>query len=517
MNGAESLVRTLVDAGVEVCFANPGTSEMHFVAALDQVNGIRCILGLFEGVVTGAADGYARMAEKPAVTLLHLGPGLGNGIANLHNAKKAGTAIVNIVGEHASWHIEHDAPLTADIEGLAWPVSHWVRTAASSQSLAADGATAVAAASAWPGHIATLIVPANTAWEAADDPASLPSITGPADVSTTRIEQIAEALQNGVTTCLVLGGHCLDAAALEYASRIAQKTGATLLAETFKARFARGAGRVAITPIPYPVDQATDLLKGFKQVITVGAKPPIAFFAYPDTPSQLYAPDATLHALARPDENGLQALIDLTQKLDAGQLEPALQARQPNISLDNAPLEAEAVFKVLANELPENAIIVDESITAGRDSQLITQGAAAHDWLQICGGSIGDGLPVATGAAIACPDRRVIALEGDGSGMYCLQALWTQAREKLDVTNIIFANGSYAILKHELKNVQAQSGPVALSMMELNRPALDWVALAQGMGVDAIKATTVEEFSAALIASLSTPGPFLIEAVISTE
>ena len=545
MNGAESLVRSLLDVGVEVCFANPGTSEMHFVAALDRVGGIRCVLGLFEGVVTGAADGYARMAGRPGVTLLHLGPGLANGIANLHNARKAGSPIVNVGGEHASWHIEHDAPLTADIEGLARPVSHWLRTSASAEALAADGAAAYFAASAAPGRIATLVVPANTAWEsvrsgvasASDHPAERITEHGPegatdgglgsaADtvsarppppprrVHADRIADIADVLRGDEPVALVLGGAALREEALLHAGRIARASGATLLCETFKRRMERGAGRVAVPAIPYRVQDAVSLLSPFAHLVTVGAKPPVAFFAYPDTPSELYPPAAGLHALAAAEEDVPRALRDLERALDAEDLEPERQRPSVPDRCADGPLTPEALANVVARLLPENAIVVDESITAGRGVFPATIGAAPHDWLQVCGGSIGGGFPLATGAAIASPERQVICLEGDGSAMYTLQALWTQARESLDVTTLVLANRSYEILKHELENVQARSGEIALGMMELERPALDWVSVAEGMGVAAVRAATVAELEDALATALAAPGPRLIEAMI---
>src|SRR5579859_6981734 len=204
MNGAESLVRTLVAGGVNVCFTNPGTSEMHFVAALDRVEGMRCILGLFEGVVTGAADGYYRMKGTPASTLLHLGPGLANGLANLHNAKKARSGIVNIVGQHATYHIALNAPLTSDIEGLARPMSEWVRTSPDAKSVSADGAAAIAAAKSSPPQIATLILPADTAWNEADGIAQTPAPKQQPGFSTAAVEKAAEVLHSGGDTNLLL-------------------------------------------------------------------------------------------------------------------------------------------------------------------------------------------------------------------------------------------------------------------------------------------------------------------------
>ena len=515
MNGAESLVRTLIDAGVDTCFVNPGTSEMHFVAALDRIEGIHCVLGLFEGVVTGAADGYARMSGKPGVTLLHLGPGLANGIANLHNARKSDSAIVNVVGEHALWHIEHDAPLTSDIEGLARPVSHWVRTARSAGTLAQDGADALAAAQTSPGQIATLILPANTAWETAVEPARMRVPDAPAQVSTATIESLCEALaRNGSTTAIVLGGNCLTEAALDEASRIAQQTGATLLCETFKTRMQRGAGRVSVKEIPYAVDDALAVLAPFEHIVIAGSKAPVAFFAYPDKPSALWPENASVHHLCGPEHDGTHALKHFAAALGATLIEPELQALQLPPHPGDSPLDPESIAALIARELPEHAIVIDESITAGRSCFPLTAGAAKHDWLEVCGGSIGGGPPLATGAAVACPGRKVICLEGDGSGMYTVQALWTQARETLDVVTVILANRSYAILKHELNNVQAEYGRKALEMMELEEPALDWVSIAAGMGVKAVKASSVSEFEAAMKQGVSERGPFLIEAVI---
>lgn len=515
MNGAESLVRTLIDAGVDTCFVNPGTSEMHFVAALDRIEGIHCVLGLFEGVVTGAADGYARMSGKPGVTLLHLGPGLANGIANLHNARKSGSSIVNIVGEHALWHIEHDAPLTSDIEGLARPVSHWVRTARTAGSVAQDGAEAMAAAQGAPGRIATLILPANTAWEPAQQPAVMQMPEAPAQVPTSTIDALCDTLAtSGPTTAIILGGNCLTEAALDEASRIARHTGASLLCETFKTRMQRGAGRVSVEEIPYAVDAALAVLAPFEHIVTAGARAPVAFFAYPDKPSALWPEAATVQCLSAPEQEGDKALQELAEALGAASVTPDHQTLQLPPRPADGPLDPESLAELIARELPENAIVIDESITAGRSCFSGTAAAAKHDWLEICGGSIGGGFPLATGAAVACPDRKVVCLEGDGSAMYTVQALWTQARESLDVVTVVLANRSYAILKHELNNVQAEYGQKAVEMMELEKPALDWVAIAAGMGVNAVKAGSVSEFEAALKHGFAARGPFLIEAVL---
>ena len=515
MNGAESLVRTLIGSGVEVCFTNPGTSEMHFVAALDRVPGMRCVLGLFEGVVTGAADGYARMADKPASTLLHLGPGLGNGLANLHNARKAETPIINIVGDHATYHIEHDAPLTADVEGIARPVSAWVRTSRDARSVAADGAAAVAAAWARPGQVATLILPANTAWETSDGPVEAQPVAQPPRVASERIEAVARALGSGEPAVLLMGGRTLRGEALTTGGAIAAASGARLLAQMSNARLERGAGRVAIERVPYPVDQALAVFEGVRHIVLVGAKPPVAFFAYPDKPSRLWPTDCEVHTLAQSNEDTLDALASLAEALGARHDDAVLQALAPPPLPGDGRLTIDAIAAAVGALIPENAIVVDEAIGSGRGMHAFTAASAPHDWLQICGGAIGLGVPMATGAAVACPERKVIGLQADGSAMYTLQGLWTQAREGLDVTTVLFANRAYASLKHELANVGARNpGRKALDMLEIGRPDLDFVSLARGMGVEAGRATSNAEFVRELRAGLASNGPYLVEAVI---
>jgi acetolactate synthase-1/2/3 large subunit len=514
MNGAESLARTLVAGGVNVCFINPGTSEMHFVAALDKVDGIRCVLGLFEGVVTGAADGYWRMAGRPAATLLHLGPGLGNGLANLHNARKASSGIVNIVGEHATYHIKHDAPLTSDIEGIARPVSAWVRTSPSSRAIAADGAAAIAAAWAPPGQIATLILPADTAWGEADGVAPALPRTGRAHVEADAVARCAKVLRTGEPAMLLLTGQALREQGLALAGRIATATGARILAQGSNARIERGAGRVPIERLPYPVDQALAVLKDVRHLILVGSKAPVAFFAYPDKPSVLTPDGCQIHRLSTIAEDSVEALAWLADEVGAKKNGEVVQlASRP--ALPTGPLNPDTLALSLGALLPEGAIVSDESVTTGRGFFKLTAGAPPHDWMNNMGGSIGLGMPLATGAAVACPDRKVVCLEGDGSGMYTLQALWTQAREGLDVMTVVFANRTYAILRHELTGVGAGTpGKKAADMLDIGRPDLDWVSLARGMGVEASRATTAEEFNRQFAAGLASHGPRLIEAVL---
>ena len=515
MNGAESLVRTLVDSGVDMCFANPGTSEMHFVAALDKLQGMRCVLGLFEGVVTGAADGYYRMAGRPAATLLHLGPGLANGLANLHNAKKARSGIVNIVGEHATHHLAHDAPLTADVAGVARPMSDWVHTCASSQDVARDGALAVQVARTPPGQIATLILPADTAWNEADAPAVALTAAPRRVVAAAAVKSATMALRRGGRVALLLGGVGVREPALQLAGRIAARTGCTLLSEYNSARLQRGAGHVATQRIPYIVDSALALLQGYSRIVLVGAKPPVGFFAYPGKPSLLAPPDCEFSTLATVEDDIVAALQGLADELDAQALAPAHVAALYLPDLPAGPVTLEGVAAVLGALIPEQAIVVDEAVSSGRGLGGATQGAQPHDWLTSMGGSIGYGMPVAVGAALACPGRKVIALEGDGSAMYTLQALWTMARESLDVTIVVFANRAYQILRGEFANVGAGApGQRATDMLTLDRPVLDWCALARGHGVEAGQAADLQSFARQLKRGLASDGPYLIELLL---
>ncbi|MSQ59913.1 MAG: acetolactate synthase large subunit [Betaproteobacteria bacterium] len=515
MNGAESLVRTLVGGGVNLCFSNPGTSEMHFVAALDKVEGMRCVLGLFEGVVTGAADGYYRMSGNPASTLLHLGPGLANGLANLHNAKKAGSGVINIVGEHATDHIKHDAPLTSDIEGIARPVSHWVKTSASAADVAGDGALAIQAARRAPGQIATLILPADTAWNAAQGMASTAPAVGRVAVSQDAIAQSAHALAHGFASLLLLSGAGLLESSLLWAGRIAAKTGCRIMAAGFNSRIQRGAGRVHADRVPYVVDSALNALKGVQHVVLAGAKSPVSFFAYPNKPSVLVPEGCTGTKLAGVEEDIEAALEALAEELGARNTPPAFVAQPRRPELPTGPVTPEGIGAVLGALLPEHAIVVDESVSVGRGLFPPTAGALPHDWLNNMGGSIGFGLPVAIGAAIACPDRKVVALEGDGSAMYTVQALWTMARENLNVTIIVLANRSYAILKGEFAGVGAGApGQRATDMMSLDRPNLDWLALAKGHGIEGGRASDLGGFAREFTRALALKGPYLIEILL---
>lgn len=514
MNGAHSLVHTLLAAGVDTCFANPGTSEMHFVAALDQIPGMDCVLGLQENVVTGMADGYWRIARKPACTLLHCGPGLANGLANLHNARRAHAGIVNIVGDQATYHRPHDAPLTADTEAMARTVSAWVRTSTRAEDVGRDAAAAVQAARSGPGQVATLILPSDASWNegaAAAEPLAVPAL---APLDPFAVDNAARVLRAaGRDTLILLADSAVRGPAQALAWRVAQATGATLRADFMNAHVERGRGRLPLERVPYVTDLAIKTLARFKHIVLVGAKPPVGFFAYPGKPSTQYPPEAQLHRLSRLDQDPTAALRALVEALNAP--EAALPDPGPRPEPAHGQPTPEGLAQTVAALMPEQAIVSDESVSFGRGFYQHTHAAPAHDWLHLAGGAIGDGLPVATGAAIgARRQRRVISLQADGSAMYSLQSLWTQAREQLPCTTIVLSNRKYNILIGEYAGVGATPGATAMRMLDLANPDLDWVRLAGGMGVEAARAQTLEQCADLMRASFARQGPFLIELVV---
>ena len=514
MNGAQSLIKSLANCGVDMCFANPGTSEMHFVAALDSVPEMRAVLCLFEGVVTGAADGYGRVAGKPAATLLHLGPGLANGLANLHNARRANTPIVNVVGDHATYHLQYDALLTSDIVGFARPVSSWICESKSAQTVAGDAARAVQAARSAPGGVATLILPADTAWNEAERPSQMLPDIGPAKVGSDAVDDIARLLANGKKTAFLLRGNALHGAGLEAAGRVQARTGARLFCDTFAPHTELGAGRVPVERIPYFAEQIVAYLEGIEQIILVGAKPPVSFFAYPGKPSWCAPEGCQFSHLAHPHEDGAGALAALADALGAPAQSPVRVPLQLP-GMPNGPLNALSAAQIIAELTPENVIYAEEAATSGMPLLSMLGRARPHTHLPLTGGSIGQGLPLAVGAALAAPDRKVVCPHGDGGAAYTMQALWSMARENLDITVVIYANRSYAILNIELQRVGATgAGAKALSMLDLHNPEMNWVKIAEGLGVEASRATTCEEFAAQYGSAMKHRGPRLIEVMI---
>ena len=535
MNGAQALIASLTGAGVDVCFMNPGTSEMHFVAALDSVPQMRGVLALFEGVATGAADGYARLAGRPAAVLLHLGPGLANGLANLHNARRAGTPVLVIVGAHATGHVRYDAPLQSDIEALARTVSGWVHTSGTTRDLAHDAMRALAAARR--GQIATLILPADVSWTdggtlapARPDPSARPTnptqptnLTHPASpahpvqrntstmVDDSKISAVAGLLSSHAL--LFLGGKASSERGLRAASRISVATGVRLLAETFPARMERGAGLPAVDRLAYLAEQAEAQLAGIAHLILAGARSPVSFFAYPGQASDLVPAGCSVTVLADRDQDAEAALERLADLVAPGAqpvlAAPAVRPAEPG------PLTAISLANTIAASLPEGAIVSDEANTSGFALPTALTGAARHSLLTLTGGSIGQGLPVATGAAIAAPDRPVLCVEADGSAMYTIQALWTQAREQLNVTTVLINNAAYAILRMELARTAAgQAGERAARMLDLSGPTPDFTAISAGFGVPAVRVTTAEDLDRELCRSYAEPGPHLIEAIV---
>jgi acetolactate synthase-1/2/3 large subunit len=515
-NGAEALIRTLVDAGVTTCFTNPGTSEIHFVSALDSVPEMRAVLTLFEGVATGAADGFARMADAPGATLLHLGPGVGNGLANLHNARRARSPIVNIVGDQATYHVPYDAPLQSDIETIAHNVSTWVRTSRRTDELARDAVAAITAATGPPGRVATLIVPADVSWGEGAEPAPAPQPAASLAASAEVIEAVSNAIRGGGRTGILLGGRALRERGLIAAARIAAVTGTKLFAEMFPARLERGAGLPAVERLFYWPELATTQLKGLEHLILADAQPPVSFFAYPGKKSSLVPDGCNVHELSPPPSDVVRTLEKLVEALGAADAKPALQRRSMPPRPDG-PLTAETVCQAVGAALPEGAIVSDEAITSGATLPPNTSGGPRHDWLTLTGGAIGQGLPVAVGAAIACPDRPVIALQADGSALYTIQSLWTMAREQLDVTVVLFSNRAYGILGTEFARICAhEPARQAEAQLSLGNPDIDFVSLGTGLGVASRRVDTAAELSRALDEAIAESGPHLIEVVIPT-
>ncbi|MFN3856799.1 MAG: acetolactate synthase large subunit [Caulobacter sp.] len=512
MNGADALITTLCDNGVEACFANPGTSEMQFVSALDREPRMRPVLCLFEGVATGAADGYGRIAGKPACTLLHLGAGYANGGANLHNARRAATPVVNVIGDHATYHRQYDAPLNSDIAGWAAPNSLWVKSAESADEVGPLAAEAVQASFGAPGGCASLILPADSAW--LETTVAGPVLERQPRPVTRRdeAEAIAARIKAAKKPVILMGGSCCSAAGVAAAGRIAA-TGVRVLIDTFVARLARGEGRFAPDKMLYFGEMALADLEGVDLMVLVETVTPVAFFAYPDRPSVLVpegCEEATLCGREGDGPAALALLADVVGAPEMGPAEPFDPPAKPQGKL--GPYEIGAS---ISRHMPGDAIISDDAVTAGLPIYTQTKSARAHDWLMLTGGAIGQGIPVAIGAAVAAPDRKVLSLNGDGAAMYTVQGLWTIAREALDVTTVIFANHAYRILNIELGRTGAGNpGPAAKRLLDLGSPRIDWVALGQSLGIASERCETAEAFDAAMERAMTGKGPRLIEAAL---
>lgn len=514
MNGAEALIQTLVDSGVDTCFANPGTTETHLVGAIDRTERMRPILGLFEGVCTGAADGYARLAGKPAATLLHLGPGLANGLCHLHNARKAHSPVINLIGNHPRSHLKYDAPLSSDIAGLAEPVSGWVRQVASPQDIAKDGAEAVVASWGPPGQVASLIIPADCSWTPDVEPQLAIRLENTKPAMGPEVRRVAELCALGPKTALLVGAEGLTEAGLKAAGRISEKTGVRLIAYTFEPRMQRGAGRILIERIPYFPEDAAEALEGLEHMILCGAKEPVSFFSYPTGGGSLVPEGCLLDTLVPVGGDVIKSLEALADELGAKDSLPPQSLNLP--ALPDGALTAESASAVIANAIPEDAVVVDEGITVGFPAFSLSVGSAPHDWLFITGGGIGWAMPVAVGAAVAAPDKKILCLQGDGGAMYTIQALWTMARERLDVTTVVFSNRGYLILDIELqRHGLGPAGANAHRLMDMDEPRIDFVKMAEAQGVDAHRVEDCARFSDVLRDCLKQPGPHFIEVMMS--
>ena len=511
MNASDALIKTLVANGLEVVFANPGTSEMHLVAAIDNNPEIRPILGLFEGVVSGAADGYARMSGKAAVNLLHLGPGLGNSFANIHNAKKALSPMVNVVGDHATYHLKYNAPLTSDLDNLAKSASNWVGRSSNVEDLCGLGNQAWQQANTFPGQISTLIVPADCAWGEfnGEIPPPLEQINSK-KIDESLVPKSIEALKKD-KSILFIGGKFLNEECIKLAAEISSSTGCRLITDTFISRIRRGSGLPIVEQVPYFAEMAEEFLKNTSNMVFIGTNAPVSFFAYPGKKSYLAPDEANIIDLCSPNQDGLSALKALSDEAGSSQINSELIQSGVIDIPTSGKLDQSTLGPLLASLMPEDAIVSDESATSGMLVTPHTWKAKPHDWLALTGGSIGQGLPLAVGAAIAKPDRPIITLHGDGGALYTIQALWTQARESLNITNIIFANNSYEILKIELDRVGAvQTGDRAESMLSLDNPKIDWIQLSKSLGVPSFMPSTVKEFIKVFSQSINEAGPSLI-------
>ena len=513
MNGADALIATLVANEVTACFANPGTSEMQFVAALDGVPAMRPVLCQFEGVATGAADGYGRIAGKPACTLLHLGPGYGNGVANLHNARRAYTPIVNVIGDHATYHRQYDAPLNSDIATLVKPNSIWAKSADSPDTVASLAAEAVAASYGPPGGPVSLILPADSAWLPASGEPVIAQVPVRAAPSGEAVEAAARAIKVAKNPVILLGGQACSAGAIREAGRLSA-VGVTIYTDTFVARQPRGAGGFAPKKMQYFGEMAMAELEGVDLMVFTGTTMPVAFFAYPDRPSVLVPEGCATLTLADRAEDAVAGLAALADALGAPKQGPTQPLKLPD-AVPTGALNAHLVGTSIARHMPEGAIICDDAVTSGAGVAAATLTARPHDHLALTGGAIGIGLPLAIGAAVAAPDRKVLSLNGDGAAMYTVQALWTMARESLDITVVIFANHSYRILNIEMTRTGAgQAGPSARKLLDLADPKVDWVSLARGMGLPAVRCTTADAFDRAFEGAMGQRGPMFIEAAI---
>ena len=512
-NTADELMLYLQAAGVSACFANPGTTELSMVDALERCPGIRTVLGLHETVCTGAADGYSRLTGRPSLALLHHGPGLANGLANLHNARRGRSPVLTLVGESSEEHNRLQPPLACDARALAGTVSTWVERPRIPGDVEGMVNEAMRHCGGYPGRPAVLLLPDPLLATACEPFAPPPpsEVQWPV-VPESRIEAAAEAIRSGPVAFLLAASGSL-ARGVVAAGRISAATGAQLFCETFPARVSRGIA--PITRMPYFPEAALEAFSHFGTVILAGAPEPVTFFDYTPTGGRLIPAEVRVLTLATPEEDAGDALERLAARLNAT---GAAEFRLPNDGKPHADafLTPDLMGQVLGSNLPDPCVVVDESLTSGRTFWIHSESSPRHELMALTGGAIGQGLPCAVGAAIASPDRRVVALQADGSGLYSLQSLWTMARERLDITVVICANRAYRILELELKRAGIRPpGPVARRMCTLDGPAPNWVSLADGFGVPGVRVETAGQLERAFRQSFDVSGPTLIEAILT--
>ncbi len=513
MMGAQWMLKSAAAAGIEVCFANPGTTELPFVAAMDRATEIRPLLGLFEGVCSGAADGYYRIRRKPAMTLTHLGPGFANAIANFHNARRARSAIFNVIGEHMSWHVAADPPLASDIESLARPVSAGVWRADTPATL--HNATVGALQGLQQrGGIQTLILPMDLQEDPVQHSIAAPvAAQAAADYDAAAVATVAADITAGRKVLLYLGADALGEAALRRLARLAALPNVELVGETFPAASEHGRGLPAIKRLVALAEKAHPYLLGFERVAVLAAEPPVAFFGARGLPSHLGDP-ARMATVCGPGGRVAEALEELLARVRPAAAPASTVQRVSDTDLGES-LTPESASRVVAAHLPANAIVSAEGATLGFPFNALASQAERHTTIVLTGGAIGQGLPSAFGASVAAPDRKVVALQSDGSALFTIQALWSMAREGSDVVVILASNQRYNILINEMsRNGYALTSPPVRDLLNLARPAVDWQALSTSFGVPSNRVESVSALRRAFQAALAERGPRLIEVVL---
>jgi acetolactate synthase-1/2/3 large subunit len=507
--GADLLVATAGANGIDHCFANPGTTELHLVQALDRSPQMRSVLCAFEGVCSGAADAYARITGRPALGLYHLGPGFANALANVHNARRHHTPMVNVIGDQASWHLEADAPLTSDIAAL----SQWTGRLIELDTPDAAGAAmadAIRGALAGPQRISNLVVPADCAWGSTS---GTPVVAEPIVPRVPNADEVAAsaAALTRPGGALILDGAALTARSLRLADAIRNATGC-LITSGRPARQEIGTDVPLIDQLPYFPQPLQQALAGVTAAVLTGFGEPVTFFGYPDTPSYPLPDAAERLALHGPDDDLDAVLAAVAAELGVEAIAGSGRTADPLPPVDAGPLSPRNLGQAFAAAIPDGAIVVSEAISSGGGYRALAPSAAPHTLLAVTGGAIGGGLPAAVGAAVAAPGRPVLALQADGSALYTIQSLWTMAREQLDVTVVICANRSYQILDVELAAAGIELSDTALT--SLDSPPVDFASLAAGFGVPGVSVSTGEELARALSRAAAEPGPHLIEAVL---